>query len=216
MKSKVKQAPKTVRFDALVESSGRPEPVTLWTKPEDDRDFMRAVREKRVATLVQTNVGTKKDFGVVGFQQEENASYLVFPKAISYPAESKIVGIKYERLTPASAKGLLYKPKPAAKPGIPMREKRRFLLDDEAPQAAKHEAEVRATSREATREKAKKPERVKTRKFAATVVLTAVQKVKIAVEAESSAAAEKTLRSAAAKVEMDLTEAKITRTIKKG
>ena len=216
----MKEAPKTARFDAVVESAGRPEPVTLWTKPEEDRDFMRAVREKRVVTLVQTNVGTKKDFGVVGFTPRENASYLVFPKTISFPAESKIVGIKYDRLTAASAKGPLYKPKAGAKPGIPMREKRRFVLENEESEGktevTEREPTGKSKGKEAGRRKAKEPAKVKMRTFSATVVLTAVQRVKISVEAESSAAARKALRAEAAKVEMDLARSKIRREIKKG
>ncbi|HEX7863044.1 MAG TPA: hypothetical protein VF773_22120 [Verrucomicrobiae bacterium] len=99
-----------------------------------------------------------------------------------------------------------------AKPGIPMQEKRRFVLEEAE---TKGNSETKATKREATRERAVE-RKVKTRSFSATVVLTAVQKVKISVEAESSGAAQKALRAEAARMEMDLAEAKITREIKKG
>ena len=45
------KAKKTLRFDALLKTVGQPVQVTLWTKPEDDHDFMRAVKEKRVVTV---------------------------------------------------------------------------------------------------------------------------------------------------------------------
>jgi hypothetical protein len=150
---------------------------------------------------------------VVGFAPRENASYLVFPKSISYPAETKIVGIKYDRLT-SSAKGPLFKPKPVAKPGIPMREKRRFVLEEEKadPAAANKEPEAKRKRQEPARRRVK----VKTQSFSATVVLTAVQKVKISVEADNSAAAQKMLRKEAEQLELDPGKAKITREIKKG
>src|SRR5688500_19776013 len=78
---KVKEK-KTVRFAALVEAAGQPEYATLWTKPEQDRDFMRAVKEDRIVTLIQRNVGTKKDYGLVGFFLQKNAGFLVFPRGI--------------------------------------------------------------------------------------------------------------------------------------
>jgi len=56
---------KTVRFTKLVEESGEPVPVTLWTEPEEDRDFAKAMREGRVLTVVQRNVGARADYGVV-------------------------------------------------------------------------------------------------------------------------------------------------------
>lgn len=122
---------KTARFDALVQSSGQPEAVTLWTKPEDDKAFMRAVREHRVLTLVQGNVGARKDFGLVGFTKQKNASYLVFPNRLALPPETKVVGIKYERLAATHPKGPVFKPARRRKPGIPMREQSRFTLEDE-------------------------------------------------------------------------------------
>ena len=51
--------------------------MTLWTKPEQDRDFMRAGKENRVMTVIQHNVGTKKDFGLVGFFPKDKAALLV-------------------------------------------------------------------------------------------------------------------------------------------
>jgi hypothetical protein len=85
---------KTVRFDVLLKQSGKPEQVTLWTRPEEDRDFMKAVHAGRVITLFQHNVGTKKDFGVVGFSPEKNAAFLVFPKTLEPDEGTRVIGIK--------------------------------------------------------------------------------------------------------------------------
>ena len=96
---------KTVRFDALVKELGRPEQVTLWTKPEDDREFMKAVKDGRVVTVIQHNVGTKKDRGVVGFVTAKNAAYLVFPKRIGAATDSRVVGIKVRSHFAGKCKG---------------------------------------------------------------------------------------------------------------
>ena len=118
---------KMVRFDALVKESGRPEQVTLWTKPEDNREFMKAVKGGRVVTVIQHNVGTKKDQGMVGFVTAKNAAYLVFPKRIDAATDSRVVGIKYDRVLSETAKGPIFKPKKQGAPGIPLRERRNYM-----------------------------------------------------------------------------------------
>ncbi|MDB6057023.1 MAG: hypothetical protein JWO95_867 [Verrucomicrobiales bacterium] len=66
----------------------------------DDRHFNRAVRENRVLTVHQP-IGThKKDFDVVGFSEEKNVSYLVFPKRLRAQPETQVIGIKYDLLAP--------------------------------------------------------------------------------------------------------------------
>jgi len=89
---------KTVRFTQVVEAAGRPVPVTLWTEPEKDKAFSKAMREHRVLTVIQRNAGSKTDYGLVGFFKEPLATYMVFPKKLAYPAETKVVGIKYDQL----------------------------------------------------------------------------------------------------------------------
>lgn len=98
-----KETRKTIRFAQLLKYSGLPQQVTLWADPKHDREFMRAVREKRVVTLVQQNVGTKKDYGLVGFNPQPLTVFLVFPEQIPFPAESKVVGVKYELLDEATS-----------------------------------------------------------------------------------------------------------------
>lgn len=91
---------KTVRFAELVKAAGKPYVATLWTNPKNDRHFTRAVRENRVLTVRQP-VGThKKDFGVVGFHEEKNASYFVFPKRLRAHPQTQVIGIKYDLLVP--------------------------------------------------------------------------------------------------------------------
>jgi hypothetical protein len=91
---------KTVRFAELVKAAGKPYVATLWTDPKDDRHFNRAVRENRVLTVHQP-IGThKKDFGVVGFTEDKNVSYFVFPKRLRAQPETQVIGIKYDLLAP--------------------------------------------------------------------------------------------------------------------
>lgn len=94
---------KTVRFAQLISDSGRPEIVTLWAPPETNRDFMKAVKENRVLTLIQRNVGSKTDYGLIGFFKEQQVSYLVFPKRLAHAHETKVIGIKYEELGESGA-----------------------------------------------------------------------------------------------------------------
>jgi hypothetical protein len=87
---------KTIRFGDLVRGSGRPEVVTLWVEPDKDRSFSKAVRENRVLTIHDDPKGHRKEFGQIGFHQEQGAIYLVFPKPLPDATESRIVGINYQ------------------------------------------------------------------------------------------------------------------------
>jgi len=91
---------KTVRFAELVKAAGKPYVAALWSGPKDDRHFSRAVRENRVLTVHQTIGANKKDFGVVGYHEEKNVSYFVFPKRLRAQPETQVVGIKYDLLAP--------------------------------------------------------------------------------------------------------------------
>ncbi|HEX3855748.1 MAG TPA: hypothetical protein VHY30_00450 [Verrucomicrobiae bacterium] len=94
---------KAIRFSELIKRSGKPETVTLWTKPKDNPQLMKAVRENRALTVVQKVSGTA-DFGEIGFHQKPSALYLVFPKALPKITDSRVIGIKYDLLQEASAK----------------------------------------------------------------------------------------------------------------
>lgn len=85
---------KEIRFSELVKKSGHPKTVTLWTDPEKNKDFMKAVRQNRVLTVVQQTHG--KDFGEVGFHEQPLALYLVFPKTLPAERGAHVIGLKYE------------------------------------------------------------------------------------------------------------------------
>jgi hypothetical protein len=89
---------KTVRFAELVKAAGKPYVATLWGGPQTDRNFTRAVRENRVLTVHQPIGSQQKDFGVVGFHEDKNVSYFVFPKRLRAQPETQVIGIKYDLL----------------------------------------------------------------------------------------------------------------------
>ena len=87
---------KTARFKDLVEKCGTPEAYTAWVDPKRDSRFQAAWRENRVLTIHQNPTGHTKDFGVVGFHNEPNVGYLLFPKPLTEFEGRKIVGIAYD------------------------------------------------------------------------------------------------------------------------
>ena len=91
---------KTVRFAKLIELSGSPQTATLWTKPEQDAVFSKAIQEERVMSVRQDNVGTKRDVGTVGFAKGKRRSYFIFPRKLPYPAGSQVIGINYDLVAP--------------------------------------------------------------------------------------------------------------------
>ena len=107
---------KTARFRDLVQTSGQPVIATLWTAPEEDAAFMKAVSENRVMTISQANVGTRKDFGVIGFHPRKTASYVVFPRRLKRPADTRVVGIRYEEFAEPELSGPAYAPKKSGQP----------------------------------------------------------------------------------------------------
>jgi hypothetical protein len=88
----------TIRFSQVVERSGQPEPFTLWVKPEKDRKFQSALKDHRVLTVHQDTVGSKADYGTVGFTEDSHAQFLIFPKSLKRFEGKRIVGVKYELL----------------------------------------------------------------------------------------------------------------------
>jgi len=81
--------------------------VTLWGDPKEDKGFMTAVRQNRVMTVHQENVGAAKDFGVVGFSPGKNVAYLVFGRPLDAFEERRIIGIKYDLIESPRLKGRL-------------------------------------------------------------------------------------------------------------
>lgn len=93
---------KTARFAEIVERCGAPETYLLWVPPKQDKDFQRAVTASRIMTIHSQNVGAKKDSGTVGFIEEPNAQYLLFPKSLTRYADRRVVGINYALLAKGS------------------------------------------------------------------------------------------------------------------
>src|SRR5688500_1826603 len=94
-----------MRFAKLVKTAGRPHPATLWVAdPAKDPEFKKAIDENRIVTLHQANVGTKKDFGRIGFFKEPNSTYLIFPKPLPMAEGIKVIGIKFDLLEEAPVK----------------------------------------------------------------------------------------------------------------
>ena len=89
---------KTARFSNVVKAAGAPQTYLFWTPPKDDKTFQRALKEHRVMTVHQELRGSKKDYGSVGFREEPNAQYLLFPKSIRSFADQKIIAINYDLL----------------------------------------------------------------------------------------------------------------------
>jgi hypothetical protein len=87
---------KNVRFASVVAQAGQPEVYLPLSDPKHDRAFMRAVKEHRVLSVKQEPTSTRKDFGVVGFDEARHNTYLVFEKPLTKFLDARIVGIKYD------------------------------------------------------------------------------------------------------------------------
>ena len=85
---------KTKRFTDIVAKAGKPEPYTLWIKPAQDRHLQSLIKNSRVMTVLKSDSGT--DFGIVGFKEQKNASYLIFPKSLKRFENNRIVGINWD------------------------------------------------------------------------------------------------------------------------
>lgn len=132
----------TVRFSNIVERSGQPAPYTLWTDPKKDKEFQRALKAHRVMTVHQETVGTKSDYGEVGFTGDKNASLLMFPKSLAPFDGKRVIGIKYDLLDspePTTSAKSKTSAKPAKKPKAKRTEKPpesnviRFVKEEKEP-----------------------------------------------------------------------------------
>ena len=190
---------KTARFTDVVKTCGKPEPVYLWTRPQEDRQFMAAVKQNRVMTIKQETVGTTRDFGLVGFIEEKNASYFVFPRPLDAFQDPRIVGIKYELVKAAAPVGRVVKEQ-ARPPRVPRPPR------PEIPRSARFDRE--AQHREALSEPAVTPLPVRgapaepaptARRFKVTYRFTAVtdltQEVEAGSKKEAQAKADRLVRT---------------------
>lgn len=132
----------TVRFSKVVESAGKPELHVLWGLPASDAVFQRAVKSHRVMTIRQENVGSKKDFGLIGFSQETSAQFLIFPRSLKAFEGQRVVGINYEIFDP-----------PAARSGAPARnprQEKKETVRKSVPTSAKNSNVADASPRRTT------------------------------------------------------------------
>jgi hypothetical protein len=88
----------TARFSALVKAAGAPAILTPWKNPLKQPDFRKALKEDRILTLHQANVGTRKDYGTVGYDEKARGTLLLFGKSLTRFKGKRIVGIKYQLL----------------------------------------------------------------------------------------------------------------------
>jgi hypothetical protein len=72
--------PKTIRFGDLVRQAGRPRTMMLWAAPGKNDPFSKAIRENKVLTIHAVPGGHRKDYGLIGFHEEQGAIYMVFPR----------------------------------------------------------------------------------------------------------------------------------------
>jgi len=112
---------KTIRFQALVDRSGRPDVYTPWSDPLKDRAFQKARKENRVLTIHQNPHGAK-DYGEVGFEQGHGSTFLIFPKSLRSAENKRVVGIHYDEI--AAAKFPTTPAKPKKKPKLAAKETR--------------------------------------------------------------------------------------------
>jgi hypothetical protein len=203
---------RTVRFTNVVEESGKPIPITLWTEPEEDRDFAKALRGERVLTVIQRNAGAKADYGLVGLFKEPLATYLVFPKKLQHPPETKVIGIKYEQLAEAKPKGPLHRPKARGRPGIPMREAATQRKVNRPKQPGSKDAFERDQRPERPqRDVHKPPPEPRLYRFGAKVEITLRQVLPVEVEARTAKEAAQLVKEKMAALQPDLASAALKR-----
>ena len=90
------QVMKKIRFAALVAKLGAPVMVSLWQDPEQHAPLQKAIKENRVVSIFQPNVGTTKDAGEIGFKKGRHMAYVIFPEEIAERAGTPVIGIKYD------------------------------------------------------------------------------------------------------------------------
>jgi outer membrane biosynthesis protein TonB len=93
---------KTVRFAEVVKAGGAPETYVLWVPAKQDARFQSALKANRIVTVQQDIIGSKKDFGEVGYKEQPNAQLLIFPKSVKRFANRRIIGMNYELLAKES------------------------------------------------------------------------------------------------------------------
>src|SRR5262249_61650836 len=86
--------PRTAPCGQIVKKAGKPEVNPLWLKPAQDRHLQSEIKNNRVMTILNSESGS--EFGMVGFKQQKEARYLVFPKGLKRFENHRIVGINWD------------------------------------------------------------------------------------------------------------------------
>jgi len=142
---------------------------------------------------------------MIGFHPKPQASFLVFPKRITSQRETTVVGIKYDQLAAPAVKRPLFKKAAKRPPGIPKRKKQRAqtngALADETKASTSNKSSPLA------------PRKIS--EFKSHVVITAVQRIELNVEAPTEREAARLLKAQAAGTTLNLGLAKVTKKIGK-
>jgi len=88
---------KTARFAEVVEKCGQPQTYTMWQMRADDPQLKKLLAQNRIMTIRR---GAGADFGEVGFHEAKSTIYLQFPKSLKRFIDQRIVGIKWDLVTP--------------------------------------------------------------------------------------------------------------------
>ncbi len=89
---------KTARLAEILEAAGMPKLHLLVMDPSRDRQFQSALKENRVLTVHQQNVGERKDVGKVGCESEGPVQVLVFERSLEEFEGMRVVEIDYDLL----------------------------------------------------------------------------------------------------------------------
>jgi hypothetical protein len=190
-------ATRTVRFSDLVKHFGPAHLVTLWSDPNADKTFMRAVEENRVVTIALQNVGTRKDFGLVGFDPKPSATYVVFAKPLSAAKGTRVVGLKYDLIEELPVKD------PVS----------RSQLQPKAQPRARERKKGERGGTDSDHKIVAFPEPTPPKKFRVTLSVTAKSQVETEVEAATAKEARTKALESLKNEPVDVTNAAITRRI---
>ncbi|MGV3772148.1 MAG: hypothetical protein ACO1QB_04545 [Verrucomicrobiales bacterium] len=192
---------KTVRFAKLVESSGKPYAKTLWFDPESDTQFKKAIRQNRVLTVAQANVGQKKDVGIIGFLPDKRGAILVFPKSIPYDSGARVIGIKWD---------LVEEPPPADP--VDWTKIKKKTSSHRAPSSTSVFTQSSSHPASPANNVEEEPLSPPLKKFNVSIEIHAVQQITTMVEAHSLKEAK--ARALESQAPLDLSGAKVTRKVR--
>jgi hypothetical protein len=148
---------KAVRFSELIKKSGQPYAATLWSDPEKDPALKKAIKENRIVTVKQETVGSKSDFGTIGFKREKNVSYFVFPKKLPPDLHGHIIGIKYDMLDEPKATDPISKNDRPSKPKSAMKsEEKEFTATIKRTAVWETSIQVKAKNKTEAKQKAER------------------------------------------------------------